>query len=169
MNWHCVSWIAANCMNCPCGHNIRCNSIHGGGETPTRNHGEANSWCASINSSIKTNRARIEGFFLLLLLFLLYKGLGLAHRVFDLSNGMLALTGIFNFPFSTFHFFNFPFSTVNLPYAAFGCTWFCAISFDELTLRVIRWSFRFCKSEVIRFAHSEVLLFHSKVKLSSPI
>ena len=61
-------------MNCsklhelPYGHDIRCNSIHGGGETPTRNHGEANSWCASINSSIKTNRARVKGEILLFLL-----------------------------------------------------------------------------------------------------
>jgi len=36
-------------MNCsklrelPYGHDIRCNSIHGGGETPTRNYGGANS------------------------------------------------------------------------------------------------------------------------------
>ena len=77
-------------MNCsklhelPYGHDIRCNSIHGGGGAPTRNHGEANSWCVSINSSIKQTEQEYKDFLLVLLLsFPLYKGLGLAQLVFD--------------------------------------------------------------------------------------
>ena len=44
----------------------------------------------------------------------------------------------------------------------------CRILYDELTLCVVRLSFCRCKSEVVRFAHSEVLLLRRKVKLSSP-
>ena len=49
-------------------------------------------------STERKARARTEGFSpLILALFCLYKGLGLAHKVFDKTNAMLALSGIFKF------------------------------------------------------------------------
>ena len=48
-NWKLsLSWIACG-MNCAAAH-WGCNSNHGEGGTPSRIHGEANSWCVSINS-----------------------------------------------------------------------------------------------------------------------
>ena len=43
----------------------------------------------------RKTRARIEGFLLLLLLFLLVYGFGLRPFAFDRSNAMLALNGVF--------------------------------------------------------------------------
>ena len=59
-----VAWIEScafvNCLRhelCLTAHWLQFNSW-----SEARNHGVANSWCVSINSFIKTNRARIEGF-----------------------------------------------------------------------------------------------------------
>ena len=59
-----VAWIESrafvNCLRhelCLTAHWLQFNSW-----SEARIHGEANSWCVSINSFEKTNRARIEGF-----------------------------------------------------------------------------------------------------------
>ena len=88
-----VAWIESFAfMNCLrhelCPWHIGCNSIHGGGGTTTRNRGEANSWCVSINSSIMTNRVHYS-------LFTLHYSLFTIHYSLFTINSSLSITFYF--------------------------------------------------------------------------